>query len=465
MKHNLHTILALWTLLVFVPLQAQTRLSLSQCKEMAQHQDPAIKNAQLSILAAQAQRQEAKANYFPTVSITSFGFWALNPMIQLTLEDVLGKSTFTDQLQNILDQVSPRLGIHTRFDALEYGYSAQIMLTQPVYAGGRIVTGNRLAQVGEQAATLQARIQQRNSLEQIEKDYWQVVLLEEKKTTLVQLHQLLDTLAKDIQSAIQAGLRTETDLLQVQLKQGELRQGILQLEQGIRLSKMDLFNRIGQPYRLLPDQDPQSSIPALDQIVLSDRPDSLQQPSVHYVPEDEIVVGMDESQLLQLSVQAKALEKRMALGEALPQVGIGASYGYSQLVNGYANGTAYAMIQIPLSDWGKVSRKVKRQDYLLQQAQNDKEYLSGQLLLLIRQQWLEVTTTWDKLALARQNEDLAQRTWENQSRHFDAGLIPLAELLQAQTALQQAKEAHLDAEIAYRNAVVAYTGHIRNNQP
>ena len=41
---------------------------------------------------------------------------------------------------------------------------------------------------------------------------------------------------------------------------------------------------------------------------------------------------------------------------------------------------------------------------------------------------------------------------------YRAGLVPLSELLEAQTALRQSADALVDARIAYRNAVAAYTG-------
>ena len=40
---------------------------------------------------------------------------------------------------------------------------------------------------------------------------------------------------------------------------------------------------------------------------------------------------------------------------------------------------------------------------------------------------------------------------------YRAGLVPLSELLEAQTALMQSADALVDARIAYRNAYVRYS--------
>lgn len=48
----------------------------------------------------------------------------------------------------------------------------------------------------------------------------------------------------------------------------------------------------------------------------------------------------------------------MALGEALPQVMLGASYGYSYLTEKSKwNGVAFVTVKVPITDWGKISKK------------------------------------------------------------------------------------------------------------
>ena len=147
----------------------------------------------------------------------------------------------------------------------------------------------------------------------------------------------------------------------------------------------------------------------------------------------------------------------MAMGEALPSVGIGASYGYSQILNGRANGSLYAMVKIPVSDWGKTSRKMQRLGYQIQQAENDREYLSSQLVLKMRQLYLELTCSWEQLQIARENVELSRLCAEQMTLNYEAGLSTMSELMQARTKLRQAYEEQIDQTIAYRNALTAYT--------
>ena len=431
-------------------------LSLEDCRRLALENRADLLNATLDVYAARAQKQEALAEYFPKVSVNAFTFYAFDPMLELGVTDIFGKSDFSYNLQNIISSLAHQMGFDPVYSTLERGVSATVSVMQPVYAGGRIVNGNRLASLGVEAAGLQRNIRERTAGEEVEKEYWQVISLEEKMKTLDGLQELVDTLYKDVSSACAAGLATENDLLQVKLKRNELRSGKIQVRNGIRLAKMNLFNSIGvryNPYSTVPND----SIPYIDDIRLTDRLDSLAAPDGFYRPEEEVAASLDESRLLEISVQSKRLEKKMAMGEALPQIGVGASYGYTDLINdGRMNGAVYAMVRIPLSDWGKTARKMQRYDYQLQKAQNDKEYLDAQLLLQVRKLWLDLEAAWDRLQVAEESVDVAQASVDNLGAYYRAGMSPLSELLQAQSQLRQASDEYIDQCIAYRTALQAY---------
>ncbi len=471
MKNKIRHIFISSVLLVTVPLLATAQyrtdiqsasgpvleLSLERCKELALENNPYILNSQLDVYAARAQKREALAEYFPKVSVNAFSFYAFDPMLELGVTDLLGKSDFTYNLQNMVNSLASVYGFDPVFSTMHYGVSATVSVMQPVFAGGRIVNGNRLAALGVEAAGLQKDIRERSTGEEVEKGYWQVVALEEKMKTLDQMQGLVDTLYKDVSSARAAGLATENDLLQVQLKRNELKSGKIQLKNGIRLAKMNLFNSIGvkyNPYSTIRND----SIPYIDDILLTDKTDMFEAPEKYYRPEEEVAARQEESRLLEISVQSKRLEKRMAIGEALPQIGVGASYGYNDMgiSDGRMNGAVYAMVQIPISDWGKTARKMQRYDAQLQKAENEKEYLDAQLVLQIRKLWIDLSSAWDQLQVARESVDVAGESVRSLTAYYKAGMSPLSELLQAQTRLREAADEYTGQCINYRIALQAY---------
>ena len=436
--------------------QEKTEVSLEQCQEMAIEHNPYILNSRLDILAAQARKREALAEYFPKVSVNALAFYAFDPILEIGLTDIMGDNDFANNLNSLLEGFAAQYGFNTQYSTLKKGMTATVTAMQPVFAGGRIVNGNKLAALGKEAAQLQHEIQLRTTSEDVEKGYWQVVSLEEKMKTLDQMQGLVDTLYRDVNAAVQAGLATKNDLLQVKLKKNEIRSGKIRVRNGIRLAKMNLFNSIGleyNPYSTIQND----SVPYIDDILLSDRLTDLSAPDAYYMPEEEAAARQAESRLLDLSVRSKQLEKKMTVGETLPQIGVGASYGYGNIIDkGQMNGAVFASIQIPLSDWGKTARKMQRYDYQIQKAENEKDFLNAQLILQIRQLWMDLTASWEQLLVARESVGTAQASVYQLESYYRAGMSPLSDLLQAQSQLQECSNEYIDQCIAYRTALQAY---------
>ena len=157
-------------------------------------------------------------------------------------------------------------------------------------------------------------------------------------------------------------------------------------------------------------------------------------------------------------VEAKRLEKKLALGEYLPSAGIGLSYGYSSFTNNNSNAIGLATISIPISSWGKGSQKLKRLDNEIQKAVNEREFLTSQLVLQARQLWLNLNVTWEQMKIAEENLALAEKNTYNQMSRFNAGLVPLSDVLMNQTQLFEATENLIDKQIEYSKALTAYNG-------
>ena len=419
----------------------EVRLSIKDCIVLSEANNPYIKNTFLDIQSARFQKKEVFAEYFPRLSFRALGISSYDYLIDIVVGREVG-----DALRE------SEFGGYTRF-----GLNATFTLMQPIYAGGRINTGNKLAKVGIKAAELKHKVNLREKREEIEKMYWEIVALEEKRHTIKHLEELLEILHRDVTSAIDAGVVTESDLLLVKMKKNELKSGKIHLEGGIRLLKMNLFNTIGQGYTLVKGVA-DTTKPYIDNIVLADRLSSLLPPSDYYIPEEEFAAGVSETELLGIMVEAKQLEKKLALGEYLPAAGIGISYGFSNFTNSNSNAIGLATISIPISNWGKGSMKLKRLNNEIQKAVNEKDHLSSQLILQARQLWLNLNVTWEQMKIAEENLALAEENVYNQMSRFNAGLIPISEVLMSQTSLFEATENLIDKQIEYSKALTAYNG-------
>ena len=186
-----------------------TVCSLDECKRMAVANNADIRVADNNLRAAIETRREAFTKYFPQVSAGGSWFKTHNDVVQY----------------NVLDLFT--LGI------INKGKAAGIWALQPVFAGGRIVNGNKLAKVGEEAARIRKE-QSANQVQlQTEALYWQLVTLKAQKHTVESAITMLDTLSRQVGAAVDAGVATRNDLLKVQLKRNGYRADLVDLDNGI----------------------------------------------------------------------------------------------------------------------------------------------------------------------------------------------------------------------------------------
>lgn len=448
------TVLAALAALTCIAAPAQElRLTLEECREMALQNNSSAVGAALDLEAALYQKQEAFAEYFPRVSAMGFGFWAFDPLLEIGVKDIFGNNDFSNNLQGLIDSYAPMYGLPTSYTTLSRGYLAGVSVMQPIFAGGRIVNGNRLAALGVEAAGLQQEVQRRSTSDEIEGYWWQVVSLQEKRELLAGSKEFVDTLFRDVTAAYEAGLVTEDELLQVKLARNELLSNEVQLDNGLKLAKMNLLNSIGQSYTVI-SANASEERPYIDSIVLADEEGLPGPPEVYYADEESIAASMEETRLLELQVEAAELQKKMALGEALPQLAVGATYGYYDFTGkGDFNGLAFATVQIPISDWGKTGAKMKRLQTQVDKAASQRDYLQSQIILGVRQSWVELNSAWSQYQLALDSEAAAEASFGRVERNYEAGMVTIAELLQSQTSLRQASDKRADALNSYRQAL------------
>lgn len=430
-------------------LSAQPRgIRLEECLESAESNDMTARNSHLDVLSAKEVRSEALWGYFPNVGIVSWGYGAINPLVKITSHDVLGNSDAANNLNEQIKAYTYENGIKPYYETAKYGYGIGVGAVQPVYMGGVIVNGNRLAELGVQASQIKERINLRDMRDTVESKYWRIVALQEKEITLKDASKLLDEVEKDVLSASGAGLATESDLLNVRLRKKELEAGMLKLRNGLKLLKMDLFNTVGLPYSYL----------SLKDMELTDRLDTLSSPQEIMSGEDA-ASALDESRLLALNVESARLKKKLEMGKLKPQVAIGANYGYNDLLGQNRpqfNGIAYATVRIPLSALGKIGIASRKMDYQIEKARNEQEFLDKQLDLKFDMSRLELESAWEQLGVSRESVIVAEDALKHIRSNFEAGLATSSEFLRAEYSLRTEKEKMIDYMIEYRNAVSIY---------
>ena len=144
------TIFLAVTALIAMAAPAQTTLSLDEVKSLAVKANMKTRSAAYAIAEAREQKKEAFTNYFPTVSASSTALKSNHGMIKV--ETALG-------------------GQNLNMTLLDKMWAAGVTAVQPVFMGGQIVNGNKLAKTGVEASQLQENLS-RNDVELTAENYY-----------------------------------------------------------------------------------------------------------------------------------------------------------------------------------------------------------------------------------------------------------------------------------------------------
>ena len=430
-----------------VSVSAQT-YTLEQIKDSALHNNMAIRSARYNIEAAQQQRKEAFTKYFPNISGTGLWFNANKGMAKMEMNP---SNYMTPELGASLAQSFPAealaaLANPVSISMMKNGTIAGVQAVQPVFAGGQIINGNKLAKVGEDVSRLQLQLSENEVEKTAEQYFWQLASLQEKMKTINAADALLADIYKDVDVAVRAGVALRNDLLRVQLRQNEIASQRLKLQNGLSLVRLLLSQYCG-----LRDTS----------FVITYQTDLTQQ--IPSLQGREALSNLPEYQLLGKQVEATALQQKMAIGQNLPSVAVGAGYNYHNLLdNDHTFGMLFATVSIPISDWWGGSHAIKLKKIEYQKAQE--QLTDNAQLLQIRMQnaWNNVEESYQQLLLAQRSIEQAEENLRLNRNYYNAGTSKMSDLLEAQMLYQQACDKRTDAFADYQNKLLEYRQSVGN---
>jgi outer membrane protein TolC len=452
-------ILSLIALGCAMSASAQT-YTLEQIKDSALQNNFAIRSAKYGVEAAQQQRKEAFTKYFPTVSGTGLWFNANKGMAQTTLNP---SASISPELGAALAQSLPQeamaaLANPISISMMKNGTIGSLMAVQPVFAGGQIINGNKLAKVGEEVSKLQLQLSQNEVEKTAEQYFWQLASLQEKMNTINAVDTLLRDIYKDVDVAVRAGVAMRNDLLQVQLRQNDIQSQRLKLQNGISIVRLLLSQYCG--LRDTSFTIDHSSLTIDHSATQMEKANNVQcsAPAPLACKARMVnVQSLSEYQLLQKQVEAAKLQKQMAVGQNLPTVAVGAGYNYHNLLeNNHSFGMVFATVSVPISDWWGGSHTIKRRKIEHQKAIEQLDDNTQLLKIRMQNAWNGVEESYQQLLLAVRSIEQASENLRLNRNYYRAGTSKMSDLLEAQLLYQQSLDKHTDAFADYQNKLLEY---------
>jgi len=422
---------------------AAEKLTLEASKELALKNNIEMRNGRLETDAARQAKRAAFTKYFPSVSALGMDLRAHDPLASVTTQG--GNLPVYDG--NPINLAFPTQFAYFPSSTMGFMKSMRFLAVtaiQPVFAGGRILNGNRLASLGVEVSQDKERLARTEVLRSTEQQYWQIVSLAQKMKTIESYEALLRRLLGQVEDAYNAGLVMKNDVLKVKLKLSEILLNKSKAENGKALAIMAFCRTLGIPH----DQ----GVELADDLAIERPPDALR------VDHRAALESRPERRMLEASVRAETLKARLVLGESLPQLGVGVAGMWMKLDEAKAgtNGMVFGTLSVPLSGWWEGSHALGAQKAREEAARNTLRDGEELLLLQMDKTWKDLTDAYGGLTLCRESEAQADENLKVSQDGYDNGLITLSDLLEAQALRQQARDQLTDAMAAYRIAMVDY---------
>lgn len=394
---------------------AQHAYTLDECLELALKNNVRIRNADNDLNAAKLQKKAAFTNYFPTVSAAGGGFIADKGLLEMDTES-------------------------GRLSMMDDGIVGGVTATLPLFAGGRIVNANRLADVNVEVSRLQRRQSENEVRLTVEQYFWQVVTLKEKLRTISMLQSQLEQIHRDVEAAVAAGVTNRNDRLQVELRKNEMRSRHISVSNTLDVSLRLLAQYIGCPT----DSAGRFDVHCEMDGALPPRPDEL-----YRSPESSLPLTVEYS-LLDKQVDAGRLQHKMSIGKNMPVVSVGGGYVYENLMDrGHSFWMGGITVSVPISKWWGGSHEVRRKKLQVRNAENRMADQCELLVIRMRNAWNGVNDAYKQVEIAIESIGQAEENLRLQSDYYKAGTCTMSDLLEAQTLYQQSRDKYVESYSMY----------------
>ena len=455
---------------------AQRVLTLDSCRALALSNNKELRMSQEKVKAAHYEQKAAFTNFLPKIDV---GGTYMRTQKEISLlsdaqKNAIGNvgtavgaqlQQFGNQLQQIavshpelLPLLEPLSGVMGQLPGALNGvgqgivdafrtdtrnlYAGAATLTQPIFMGGKIIAYNKITKYAEQLAASQHATGMQDVVMSTDQAYWQVISLVNKKRLAESFVELVRKLDSDVNKMLEEGVATQADALSVRVKVNEAEMALVQVEDGLSLSKMVLCQLCGLPL----DTEIRLADEEMEDLAL---PDTFTESNVNTA-----LANREELKSLELASKIYRQKVNVARAGYLPSIGLTASYLFSNpsLFNGFENkfrGTwgIGVVVTIPVFHWGENIYKVRAAKAEANIARYRLDDAREKIELQVTQNSYKVNEAAKKLAMAEKNMEKAEENLRYANFGFREGVIPTSNVLEAQTAWLSAQSGKIDAQI------------------
>jgi len=404
---------------------ASSDLTLTQAIAIALEQNPEIAADRYDATAAQEQYRQAAGAALPS------------------LRAVGGYNRFLDSQRLIPARQSNEPGVFTK-DL----FTGDLVLTQPLFTGGRIRSEIRAADLLRQTAGHQLARSREELVFDVSSLYCSILASRHVVASLESSRQAMAEHLKQVEALIAAEKAGRVDQLRVEVRLADLRQKIVQARNTEAVQRRALAALMG----------------------VMTQPDDLRVGGELAAPPPKVSVSVEAAlakamqqrpDYLAARAALAAQDKALAVARAAhwPTVALEGDYGgrWAADPSEHPPGTRYlehagwagVVIDVPLFEGGRIDARVKEQRAKLAASQERLRKLELQVLLDVETAVLNLGSSQERVLATQKAIEQAEESLRIEQKKYEVGRGAIVDVLDAQAAL-------LESQTTYHRAMADY---------
>ncbi len=349
-----------------------------------------------------------------------------------------------------LVQAFPAPGVETPHQ----DWDAGIQITQTIYDGGKSIAALRSANTTKKQSLAVYQTAVEDALLNVRLAYYDVLLAAQQVTVHEASVNLLQKELEDQQHRLDAGTVPKFNVLRAEVAVANERPNLIQAKNNYRISKNNLSNLLGYNLpREIWEDIPLNLTDGFDTTPLNvNLPDAIQQ----------ALTKRTELEAARRTVDLQKLNVTSAKSGYQPAVQVFAGYNwvnseFSTDLNSQFNGwDAGAQLSWSLFDGGLTYGKVKQAKADLDKSKTDLADQSRQIELQVRTAYSDLLQARETLDSQQKVQEEAEEALREANARSEAGTGTQLDVLDAETALTQARTTLVQSQHDYVSAVARY---------
>ena len=406
-------------------VSSESALSLKNCLNAALKNNPLLSEAQFGIQAAQKGIESATGRHFPKVSLDGNYTKRQDPWPYIPAQSATIIPHFSD----------------------EFAYW-QAVMTIPIYQGGQIVNGVKLADIRKSMQEEAYRLTRNEVLANVVNTYNKILQLRELRTASISSVDALEQQLRNIRLMTDAGRVARVDLLKVEVQLANERQRLLSINEGLSTSLETLQYLMGKREPVL-----STEVTLSDSLAMSD----YLSPAFDQAMETG-KKNRPEYLLAEKNLQEAGVSRSISKGKLLPTIaGFGGyidQYGFNPWY-GEANWFTGVNVSIPIFE-KPLYADVARDTVLEKKAGERLRAVQDRLRLDILSALSSLKESRNRVLTSRTATEQAKESFRIEELRYQSGAGAVVDMLLAQAAYMTAVANHSQALFDYNAALVAY---------